>query len=119
MTISILAEGPDYTLAKSSFISAVAANSSDPFWVGGYGSTTLQAIHADHTAGVTIYEWQSSNDKVNWNTILGSSHTTIGASGSTQDSFTDFGAWVRLTVTTANATDPSPTLQGFVNAKGA
>lgn len=118
MTIAILAEGADYTLAKSSTIDATGANSTDPFWVGGYGSATFQTVHAAHTAGVTIYEWQSSNDKVNWNTILGSSHTTSSASGSAQDSFTDFGAWVRLTITTANATDPSPTFQGFVNAKG-
>lgn len=96
-------------------IDATATNSSDVIEVGDCSHGSIQVNHSAHTAGSTTYEIQESNDGINWLTLSigGSSTSTVtsGASGSTMFTMDNINSeFLRVTVTSANGTDPAPLL---------
>lgn len=95
-------------------IDASGSNSSSNLRLGRFNTASIQIVHSSHSDTSTWAVQESIDNGTTWDTILDSSTTTSGASGSYTLHITDLvGDMIRITVTETDA-NGSATLTPYV-----
>lgn len=119
MAISVLDWDANFNRSTATAVDATGLNSSDAFEIPRWQQCSIQVVHAGHGASSSTWVLQATNNGTNFDTIVGSSVTTAGASGSNTIDVSGLSGWkVRVTVTGASAQAGSTLTPFFVGKNG-
>jgi len=116
--ITLVESGPNFDRFQLVAVDSSGLNSSEVINLIFYERASVQVVHASHSDS-SDWELQVSNDGgTNWDTLTGSTNTTVGAAGSQSVDISLYAfARIRLLVTEVDL-NASATLTPFVVGKG-